>query len=449
MGLALLYTPLEADPPRPHAVDLVLIHGLNGDATRSWTNAATAAFWPGEFLPVDVPEARIFNFGYNADAVFGNTTADIVDHAKDLLSSLIDEREGERKSQPIIFIAHSLGGIIVKQALLSAKTELRYQSIQQNTLGIIFFGTPHRGSDKANSKLVKALKENSDTLAQLTTAFRRELSQYQIVSFYEMKPPGFLRTLIVSKESALLNIDEEDQVPIDRSHRDLCKFAKRNDATYGKLVKEYAGFSTKSLRVHDKGTAVSNLSFYIPFPSNPHFVGREDLLEKLQEKLFSSNSVHNVAIFGLGGIGKTQLALRLIYWVKENRPNHSIFWVSALSYATFEQAYAEIFKKVGLQQFDKEDPKETLCDYLSSEKAGQWLLVIDNADDEDLLLLSTKQQRSISDYLPSSDNGRILYTTRTKRIATSVAGGNSMKLPEMTENEAKGFSPAWYTTRIN
>lgn len=55
-------------------------------------------------------------FGYNVNVAFGNTTADIVDHAKDLLGELIDKREEEDKSQrPIIFIAHSLGGILVKQ----------------------------------------------------------------------------------------------------------------------------------------------------------------------------------------------------------------------------------------------------------------------------------------------------------------------------------------------
>ena len=45
-----------------------------------------------------MPGARIFTFGYNADVCFGNTTAEIVDHAGDLLSSLIDEREDDQVS---------------------------------------------------------------------------------------------------------------------------------------------------------------------------------------------------------------------------------------------------------------------------------------------------------------------------------------------------------------
>lgn len=64
------------------------------------------------------------SFGYNADAAFGNTTADIVDHAKDLLGSLIDKREEEdEKLRPIIFIAHSLGGIVVKQVRYSTRVQ--------------------------------------------------------------------------------------------------------------------------------------------------------------------------------------------------------------------------------------------------------------------------------------------------------------------------------------
>jgi hypothetical protein len=71
------------------------VHGLEGDATATWTNKETNAFWLKDFLPRDVPNTRVMTFGYNATAAFGDTTADIADHAKALLVSLVDEREGD------------------------------------------------------------------------------------------------------------------------------------------------------------------------------------------------------------------------------------------------------------------------------------------------------------------------------------------------------------------
>lgn len=74
---------------------IVAVHGLNGDSKNTWTSRQINAFWLKEFLPLDVPHARVMTLGYNAHAAFGNTTADIIDHAKSLLSSLVDKREEE------------------------------------------------------------------------------------------------------------------------------------------------------------------------------------------------------------------------------------------------------------------------------------------------------------------------------------------------------------------
>ncbi|TVY12820.1 Protein SERAC1, partial [Lachnellula arida] len=163
------------------------------------------AFWPEDFLPYDIPEARVLTFGYNSNAAFGNTTADIIDHAKDLLGSLIDKREEENETRrQIIFIAHSLGGIIIK-ALFLARIEPQYTSICESTIRIVFFGIPHRGSDKAaygiastvmhkpTSKLLSALQSNSDVLARLTSDFRHQLPNYQIITFYETKQLGVFK----------------------------------------------------------------------------------------------------------------------------------------------------------------------------------------------------------------------------------------------------------------
>jgi hypothetical protein len=64
---------------------------------------------------------------------------------------------------------------------------------------------------------------------------------------------------------------------------------------------------------------ISRPFYYIPFPKNKRFVGRVAVLEIL-EKMFTQKESQRVAVVGLGGMGKTQVALQFAYWVKENQP---------------------------------------------------------------------------------------------------------------------------------
>lgn len=75
------------------ASSIVAVHGLDGHLTQTWTSAEPNSFWLKDYLPHDIPDSRVLCFGYNAAAAFGRSTADVLDHAKDLLSSLIDKRE--------------------------------------------------------------------------------------------------------------------------------------------------------------------------------------------------------------------------------------------------------------------------------------------------------------------------------------------------------------------
>lgn len=136
----------------------------------------------------------------------------------------------------------------------------------------MFFGTPHRGSDKANygkilanvatgvlqkpkSKLINALESNSEMLMRLNSEFKFDAPDMEIMTFYETKRmgpfSGLVRTRdpiahglvtdhiqqIVEKHSALLELSHEDTQPVDANHRDMCKFDTRNHETYKKLVK--------------------------------------------------------------------------------------------------------------------------------------------------------------------------------------------------------------------
>ncbi|KAJ6128005.1 hypothetical protein N7471_009222 [Penicillium samsonianum] len=179
----------------------------------------------------------------------------------------------------------------------------------------------------------------------------------------------------------------------------------------------------------------------IPFIANPGFTGREIVLAKLQQKLFLQRTARKVALYGLGGIGKTQVALQLAYWVKNNLPQYSIFWVPAFSEASFKQACTGIVKDLGLQQVkEDENEMELVCQYLSSKEAGPWLFVVDNADDFDLVFGSDSAPGQLCKYFPASNTGVLLLTTRFSRVAHGFTPPrDTIQLSQMEEGEAINF----------
>ncbi|KAF2623531.1 hypothetical protein BU25DRAFT_349981 [Macroventuria anomochaeta] len=121
------------------------------------------------------------------------------------------------------------------------------------------------------------------------------------------------------------------------------------------------------------------------------------------------------------GTGKTQVALQFAYMVKESWPDFSIFWLPVLSMESFEQACAEVARQLGIDRTSdgEDDAKEQFQRYLSTTRAGKWLLVVDNADDADILF-GSKEAKGIVDYLPQSKEGVIMFTTRTLEVADSL-----------------------------
>lgn len=135
-------------PPGDRRVDIVFVHGLGGSSRNTWSkNHHPDFFWPLKFLPFepDINEARISTFGYNANFRLGSgkNKMSVLDFAKDLLYDLkyakiesVPELEdlgmGEastaapatstaqliRRQSPIIFVAHSMGGLVVKEVSL-------------------------------------------------------------------------------------------------------------------------------------------------------------------------------------------------------------------------------------------------------------------------------------------------------------------------------------------
>jgi hypothetical protein len=108
-------------------------------------------YWPWDFLKNDFPTARTMTFGYNTIVTKGYKAAhqgSIFSHARDLLYAL-DTKRRQVPDRDLVFIAHSLGGILVKEVLRRSEVDpdARLKKIFASTTGVFFFGTPHRGSD--------------------------------------------------------------------------------------------------------------------------------------------------------------------------------------------------------------------------------------------------------------------------------------------------------------
>ncbi|UKZ53151.1 hypothetical protein TrVGV298_006943 [Trichoderma virens] len=159
---------------------------------------------------------------------------------------------------------------------------------------------------------------------------------------------------------------------------------------------------------------------------------------KTNAMLFTGQHTAKVAISGLGGVGKTQLALELAYRIREEHDSCSVIWIPATNRESLEQAYLNAAAKLGMSGFDnaKTDVKRLVQDHLSSESAGRWLLVFDNADDIGMWVDKSSQESSrLIDYMPKSIHGSIVFTTRDKKTAVRLAGRNVVELSEMNEED--------------
>ncbi|KAJ5758510.1 hypothetical protein N7520_005666 [Penicillium odoratum] len=118
---------------------------------------------------------------------------------------------------------------------------------------------------------------------------------------------------------------------------------------------------------------------------------------------------------------------------------YSIFWMPAQSMPAFEKTATELVQKLGIHCGDGDDPKEALRTYLSSEAAENWLLILDNADDMEMILGSPGKSTGLFDVLPRSPTGRTLITTRSSQIAVYAGGVELLELTGMTSKEATLF----------
>lgn len=215
-------------------------------------------FWPYDLLPQLLPQARIFTWGYDVKVqnLFSSVSkATVFQHAETLLMDIATLRSPTADTKrPIIFIAHSLGGIVVKEALSLSRTESTFlKNVLPATAGVCFLGTPHRGSKTAsvgkiaygmsrvlaaqdpNMNILRALEVQSEVLERVGRTFSQILAEgkLKVHSFREeLKTKG---TMVVDAFSATLDHPAESRGSIHANHREMARFSGLDDVGFRRV----------------------------------------------------------------------------------------------------------------------------------------------------------------------------------------------------------------------
>ncbi|KAK8029422.1 hypothetical protein PG993_010713 [Apiospora rasikravindrae] len=190
----------------------------------------------------------------------------------------------------------------------------------------------------------------------------------------------------------------------------------------------------------------SQVCRYIPFPPNEDLVHRSIITDALTRLLPSSAAYQSAALWGLGGSGKTQIALAYAYG-RCRDPTCSVFWVHADTETSLAQDYKSIAARLGLpKDLEGEDLLQAVRQQI--EVGTNWVLVLDNADDLALFNVGHATQQShtaqastsestLHGAVPRGPHGTILWTSRDQQIAGSLVGARqAIHIVQMTSQEA-------------
>ncbi|KAL2066135.1 hypothetical protein VTL71DRAFT_2206 [Oculimacula yallundae] len=241
-------------PTAEQTIDLVGIHGLQGNYDSTWTDKNTNQNWLRHFLPDELPQLRIMAYGYNSKVLGSKSVGTVTTFAQGLLADLKACRRRELSDRPLIFVCHSLGGLVFKRmlALAQERTDL-YRHILQATRGVLFLGTPHDGSGIAsmlslpakmakvlshgntNSELVENLQAQKGSLLELSESFTERGARLdKIYSFYEEEK--LYGSLVVSKGSARIGVNNEELISMACNHSTISKFPGSDNHQYQRIL---------------------------------------------------------------------------------------------------------------------------------------------------------------------------------------------------------------------
>ncbi|KAJ0298173.1 hypothetical protein COL516b_010096 [Colletotrichum fioriniae] len=470
------------------SVDIVLVHGLNGHPKSTWTSSSSPSqhdegvFWPTDLLPQSLGKTRanILVYGYNADVyTTGKSTSAsdnfIYQHAQTLVTNLTLYRKSERTDRnPIIFVAHSLGGILVKRALIYSndlrdKNQEDARSIFVSTFGIIFLGTPHTGSDMATwgivlqkmadaiapkkmfeseSVLLKTLKKDNETLQNINSHFLDFYQRFNIHMAHENHKTDIRGTMVtvVDASSASPQLPGVVYYGIEAPHSGMCKFNSSSAPGYRNVstaIRTWAEEAPPVIRTRwdmemdDRRARAQSEAAEITreYGSPPETVisGREDYLADLHKLLKDpkrrSEGTSAVLIQGIPGVGKTHLT-RQYYFNHKDEYSGGAYWIRSTTLQDMEDGFWRIAKTQAIKGMAAQEHKKDLLNPHNMvdvvrrwfNESSDWLLVFDGIRVNDKAILR---------YIPDRPNSSLIYTSTDRCDPGShlLDNPSMMKLP--------------------
>uniref|UniRef100_A0A672R0H9 Protein SERAC1 n=1 Tax=Sinocyclocheilus grahami TaxID=75366 RepID=A0A672R0H9_SINGR len=254
---------------QPIKADVLFVHGLLGAAFKTWRQKDLdmtdddkvegvpedyTECWPKSWLAADCPNLRILSVEYDthlsdwkAKCPAENQRKSLAYRSQELLRKLKDAGVGER---PVVWVAHSMGGLLVKKMLLDASKDPDLSPLIKNTKGILFYSVPHHGTFMAGYSVnvryllfpsieVKELCRDSPALRDLNENFLNitKEQEFKVLSFAETLPTSIgpmLKILVVPSQSADLCIGDLIQVDVD--HLNICKPEKKDSFLYKRTL---------------------------------------------------------------------------------------------------------------------------------------------------------------------------------------------------------------------
>ena len=243
-------------------LDICFVHGLTGNRSSTWTADGHTEPWPKTLLSSEFPSARIFTWGYDAYVVRATVVSSngLKEHATNLLADITDIRVS-CPSRPLIFVAHSLGGLVCKRAVLLSQThaESHLRTLFSALKGIVFMGTPHQGSwiadwsnipahalgifKSTNKSLLRVLQTADEFLESIQSDFlnmvrylpEHEARHLRLTCFYEELPLPIVGKVVSQTSATLVGYNLRS---IHANHKDMVKFASAEDTGFKRVLAE-------------------------------------------------------------------------------------------------------------------------------------------------------------------------------------------------------------------